>query len=109
MGKRVEFGSVAADSIRSNQGKATFTVKSKRVSHVDQISIAYSCPSENPDEKARSKAKYVAPDGGLELPARVTIRLPNNSEDCYVSASVSALLQDRAGPMTLKLVTIERR
>ncbi len=110
VGKRVEFASVTSDAIPVNQAQVLFVIKSKKVKRVEQISVTYFCRAEgaSPDE-AVSKSKYFAPEGGIDLPVKIRMNLPEGSEDCYVSGGLSSPFEDRAGPMTLKLVTFERR
>ncbi len=110
IGKSAETGAVWADEMPADQRKVMLVIKSKRVEKVDQIAIAWSCnePDASPDE-AMSKAKWFAPEGGVELPAKLTLRLPKNvdSQHCEVSGGMSAAFDDGlGGSLTMKLVAV---
>lgn len=112
IGKRAEVTSISVGSISAEQAKVVLFVKSKRVERVDQMSITYSCkdPSVSPDQ-AVTRVKWFSPDEGIDLPAKVGLRLPTktSSEHCSVTAAVSTPSGGRAGPMTLKLVTFAKK
>ncbi len=93
--------------------KARLKVSSKKFSTVDQISITYFCASPDGDpDKAVSKSKYSAPEGGVQLPKTININLPNDRDTslCYISAGMSApWTGERDGKVTLALKTVKKK
>ncbi len=93
--------------------KVQLKVSSKKFTTVDQISITYYCAHPSGDaDLAVTKSKWIAPEGGVKLPAKVALKLPTDrsSELCYVSAGLSApWTGERTGKVTLALKTLRAK
>ena len=110
IGKRAEgFAAIQAE-VPAGQAQVFFTVRSKKVKNVDQISMTYFCETDDPADPL-VKAKFLSPEGGVELPAKVGFNLPKSvdSSACYVSGGLSASFGPREGPITVKLVSVAKR
>lgn len=95
-------------TLRPNQKRVVFKVRSKTVTAIDQINLTYNCkdPGGDPD-KTRQKSRFKGGEAnGVTLPATIALNLPADSENCFVAASVSAPWSgSRAGKITASLVT----
>ncbi len=107
-------GSLGSDTVLDDGlVKVQVKVSSKKFSQVDQLSITYSCAHPSGDaDRAVTKAKWFAPEGGVKLPKTIGLTLPKDraSSLCYVSAGLSAPWNgERAGKVTLALKTVKKK